>query len=437
MNCIFWRTTPTGAITTFEKEIKMKRLQVYSAAVVLLSFLGCEDGTLLDAQPDSSVPSAVSDPACIRYASEDATGEADGLSWETAFRKVEDAVLSAEEAHSNTGEVCEVHVKEGTDASYATSANNASIQNGHVRVVEGMSGVETSVENSVDNQIPQSHASVSAAANSNFQDDQLMEQLSSIPSVLGDEISPRSYTTSGNLTAYSSTNPKVRLCDNSSCSSKGVWWEYNNSRETAELWFKKSTNLRSITAKRSNGYVGILTNSPSSQLEVKGSDNNGSRASLEITTSSQRMLLDGNEIDCASGPLYVQHNSRNNTIMNARGGRVGIGTSSPDHLLDVHGTIRAMEIRVETGWSDFVFEDDYSLMSLESVEDYIQENGHLPDVPSAKEVETHGVSVGESQARLLQKIEELTLYTIEQQKEITELKSLFAKLPREKAQKGN
>ena len=74
-------------------------------------------------------------------------------------------------------------------------------------------------------------------------------------------------------------------------------------------------------------------------------------------------------------------------------------------------------------WADFVFEKDYDLPTLSEVEQFIQKNKHLPGVPSAKEVETNGMDVAETQAMLLQKIEELTLYIIQQQKEIELLKS--------------
>ncbi len=102
-------------------------------------------------------------------------------------------------------------------------------------------------------------------------------------------------------------------------------------------------------------------------------------------------------------------------------GNVGIGTTDPENKLDVNGTIRATEVKVATGWADFVFESDYNLNSLEEVNTYIQQNGHLPEIPTAKEVEENGISLGEMNAKLLQKIEELTLYTIEQEKRIKEL----------------
>ncbi len=98
-------------------------------------------------------------------------------------------------------------------------------------------------------------------------------------------------------------------------------------------------------------------------------------------------------------------------------GNVGIGTSNPQNKLDVNGVIHAKEVKVDlNGWADFVFKKDYPLPTLEQVEKYISENGHLPNVPSEKEVIEKGLSLGENQKLLLQKIEELTLYSIEQNK---------------------
>jgi hypothetical protein len=99
---------------------------------------------------------------------------------------------------------------------------------------------------------------------------------------------------------------------------------------------------------------------------------------------------------------------------------VGIGVAGPTEKLEVKGKIRAQEIKVEansgTNWPDYVFEKDYKLPSLSDVEKYIKEKSHLPEVPSAKEVEKDGLALGANQAVLLKKIEELTLYMIEQDK---------------------
>jgi hypothetical protein len=107
-------------------------------------------------------------------------------------------------------------------------------------------------------------------------------------------------------------------------------------------------------------------------------------------------------------------------------GNVGIGTTNPTHKLAVNGTIKAKEIIVETtGWSDYVFADDYTLQPLSAVEAHIKTNKHLPGIPSAAEVATDGISLGDMQARLLAKIEELTLHQIAQQKLLNRQEALL------------
>lgn len=105
-------------------------------------------------------------------------------------------------------------------------------------------------------------------------------------------------------------------------------------------------------------------------------------------------------------------------------GNVGIGTvPQSNYRLAVDGTIRAREVRVDiTDWPDYVFEKDYKLPTLEEIENYIQKNGHLINIPSAEEAETNGIELGEMNKLLLEKIEELTLYMIRQNKNSKELK---------------
>jgi len=102
-------------------------------------------------------------------------------------------------------------------------------------------------------------------------------------------------------------------------------------------------------------------------------------------------------------------------------GNIGIGTTSPSNKLEVNGTIRAKEIKVEAApWPDYVFADDYQLKDLSEVEQYINANNHLPDVPAAETLEQQGVNLGEMNRILLKKVEELTLYVIQLQKSIEE-----------------
>lgn len=103
-------------------------------------------------------------------------------------------------------------------------------------------------------------------------------------------------------------------------------------------------------------------------------------------------------------------------------GNVGIGTDNPTYKLSVLGNIRCTEAVVETGWADYVFEKNYQLPSLNDVEKFILQNKHLPNIPSAAEIKKNGLHLGDTQKRMMEKIEELTLYIIQQQKEIDALK---------------
>ena len=100
-------------------------------------------------------------------------------------------------------------------------------------------------------------------------------------------------------------------------------------------------------------------------------------------------------------------------------GNVGIGTLGPSHKLSVNGTIRAKEVIVESGWSDYVFEDDYRLAPLAEVEAHITAHGHLPGIPSATEIEQNGAKLSELVTLQMAKIEELTLHLIEKEKQLS------------------
>ncbi|MGO4708844.1 hypothetical protein AB4Y90_06930 [Chryseobacterium sp. 2TAF14] len=104
-------------------------------------------------------------------------------------------------------------------------------------------------------------------------------------------------------------------------------------------------------------------------------------------------------------------------------GNVGIGVSNPLNKLDVDGIIHAKEVKVDLqNWPDYVFKRDYKLNSLESVERHIKDKGHLPNIPPAEDVEKNGLKLGEMDAKLLEKVEELTLYIIDLNKDIKQLK---------------
>ena len=168
--------------------------------------------------------------------------------------------------------------------------------------------------------------------------------------------------------------------------------------------------------------IGIGTNNPLSTLEVAGtvifSDivSSGSNSWRFHTPDDGRKTLHI-AFRSASDTDYTNWEWDKAFIINGENGNAM-----------VQGKLEAKEIKVTlTPTADFVFEEEYSLPKLEEVEKHIKEKKHLPEIASAKEMEKEGLNVGEFQIKLLQKIEELTLYTIEQNKRIKELESKINK----------
>lgn len=108
-------------------------------------------------------------------------------------------------------------------------------------------------------------------------------------------------------------------------------------------------------------------------------------------------------------------------------GNIGIGTISPDAKLTVNGTIHSKEVKVDLAVPapDYVFANDYKLRTLLEVENFVKENSHLPEIPSAAEFEKDGIKVSEMNMSLLKKVEELTLYAIQQQKNTEKLMKII------------
>ena len=138
-------------------------------------------------------------------------------------------------------------------------------------------------------------------------------------------------------------------------------------------------------------------------------------------------------VDPTSGNMYFRTGSAsaandndplsfNDNMVIDRLGNVGIGTFPSTYKLNVCGTIRANEVRVSTGWCDYVFADDYQLPALSDVENFIKENKHLPEVTPGAIIESEGLEIGKTSAQMIKKIEELTLYVIDLQKQVNELK---------------
>ncbi|WP_343704729.1 hypothetical protein [Chitinophaga sp.] len=124
-------------------------------------------------------------------------------------------------------------------------------------------------------------------------------------------------------------------------------------------------------------------------------------------------------------PLIVRNGDDVSVLKVGAGGELGVGTTETHgYKLAVAGGMIAekVTVKMQSAWPDYVFHKDYPLPSLQEVERYIQRHQHLPEIPAAAEVEENGMDVGEMNKKLLQKVEELTLYIIQQDKEMREVK---------------
>lgn len=125
--------------------------------------------------------------------------------------------------------------------------------------------------------------------------------------------------------------------------------------------------------------------------------------------------------------LYLNPNTSGDIVIGQGGGRTIIGSptgvADKSHKLFVNGGIRTDKVTVDnvTTWADFVFAPTYKLKPLSEIATFIEENGRLPEIPSEEEVKSSGINLVEMNVKLLQKVEELTLYLIEKNKRIEEL----------------
>ena len=234
-----------------------------------------------------------------------------------------------------------------------------------------------------------------------------------------------------NLSAVPITEPNFNI-------PRGIYvadWEINANTQ--------SMNINNLYSK--NGNIGIGNNSPQSKLDINGTIMvGGDTGNLDITSLPNSLDMLKNTGKLAIGWNLSGGGGETNFIANRGKGNTGgfhfydytnegqrkrllLLNSNGNALLD--GKLEAREIKVTTTpTADFVFEDSYKLPNLESVEKHIKEKKHLPEIASAAEMQKDGVNIGDFQIKLLQKIEELTLYSIEQNKLIKDQQERLKKL---------
>jgi hypothetical protein len=191
---------------------------------------------------------------------------------------------------------------------------------------------------------------------------------------------------------------------------------------SAKNWVNFGSNLHGTAIMSSNVYL----NSDYSQKMFIVEDNS--------TVSGAAIIIPGNLQPYQNSILFytnpvgaVTHDAPYNgniaMMINSANSNVGIGTTSPTEKLSINGNVRAKKVIVtQAGWADYVFDPSYKLPSLDSISTFIKANKHLPEIPSAAAIEKDGQDVGEVQKLLLKKVEELTLYVIEQENNGKEMK---------------
>lgn len=156
---------------------------------------------------------------------------------------------------------------------------------------------------------------------------------------------------------------------------------------------------------------------------VTSVNNETGSVSLNLSLNGDNLsLTGGNTVSLPVGGSTLWSQQGTN-IFTAVAGNVGIGTSSPDEKLTVSGNILAREVIVElnAGGADYVFEKGYPLMDIRDLEGFIRENKHLPEIPSANEMEINGINLSEMNILILKKTEELALYIINHEKRLNKL----------------
>ena len=192
-----------------------------------------------------------------------------------------------------------------------------------------------------------------------------------------------------------------------------------------------STPLLDIS---STGRVGIGVVNPAGFLHIKGSsaatnadinlETNNGQAKWQLISIQSTNNFAIADVVSSTSPFVINKGAPNNSVTITNNGNLLINENpqiNTTYKLDVGGAARANKVVVNTSGADFVFDSSYELKPLSEVENYISLNKHLPEIAPAAEMQKEGIDLGENQTKLLQKVEELTLYLIEQNKKIEAL----------------
>lgn len=240
--------------------------------------------------------------------------------------------------------------------------------------------------------------------------------------------------TSGTAFRADAINGHIRLFETDGTNPGTDFTQIERNADAFHIYQRDASSYQHVLTAEMDGKVGLGTASPTAGLHVK--NNQSSSVLIETVGDNNADLVfqSGNDqsdiiFKDATGSLnsllrfYEDSDGPTLSYQNRQG--------TPEEYLRISGKgiVYAKEIVVQaTPFPDYVFEEDYELMSLKEVEDYISAEGHLPNVPSAAEVETDGMAVGDMQVLQMEKIEELYLHVIELNKKLESMAAENAEL---------
>ncbi|WP_417800662.1 hypothetical protein [Tenacibaculum sp.] len=239
-------------------------------------------------------------------------------------------------------------------------------------------------------------------------------------------------TIKGDLNIGGETNTalRVRHINGKKADSNDFDNLYLNYGNQKDVWVGSTSSPSNLAV---YGKLGIGTNSPAEKLEVNGNISLARTYKIKFLEkpggNDRAYIRSTNGEGGDFNSLIFAVGTGNESMYLKYDGNVGIGTTSipTNYKLAIAGKTITEEVKVQlqSNWPDYVFSKEYQLTTLQEVEQHINKKGHLQNIPSAKEVaKDGGIELGEMNRKLLEKIEELTLYTIQQEKSINELKKI-------------
>jgi len=250
---------------------------------------------------------------------------------------------------------------------------------------------------------------------------------------------PYKFSVAGTIYTYESSKSTIRIGGVASTTEARILWDlpsnatdYNITQNSNKLYISRTVGAAGFLSDlvlNNNGWVGIGTDAPQNKLTIEGGSDvgNASGGYLQLgLTASTNMGIDNNEIQARNNGLVSR------LVLNNGGGAVQVGSAltPTGYSFSVNGKMICEELKIQasSNWPDYVFKEHYALLNFDELRHFIKTQNHLPNIPDAQSMEAHGIEVGDMQKRMMEKIEELTLYILQLEDQYKLLKTELQEL---------